>query len=554
MEYKPKVITGKVTGTGWPIDGHVLWFSQWDYDNRESWHLYGWEDSEDEAVMQTVFQTETEAGLCLFDTLEKFAENWKAKKWEPQGLFCLPLDKVEVLEVKQEESTNNTREQLRAHGFDLRPSGVDPRDIAGIGITNQRETTILWDKNTGRPVYNAIVWQCRRTAPLVDELLKTPGMADYIRENTGLVPDAYFSATKIKWILENVPGAREKAEAGELLFGTVDTWLVWKLTGGKVHVTDRTNASRTMLYNIRTLDWDDTLLKALDIPRCILPSVKDSSEVYGHTNIQGVDVPVAGIAGDQQAALFGQGCFKPGDVKNTYGTGCFLLMNTGNKIYQSKNGLVTTIAISLDGEVEYALEGSVFVGGAVIQWIRDGMHLIQDSCDSEYYAQKVPDNGGVYIVPAFTGLGAPYWDMYARGAILGITRGTTQNHIIRAAEESIAYQSADLMWAMEKDTDITISTLKVDGGASRDRFLMQFQSDILNKEVLRPAIRETTALGAAYLAGLATGVWKSREEISHLWSCNQLFEPKMDAAQREKLVRGWHKAVGRSQNWAEHEV
>jgi glycerol kinase len=433
-------------------------------------------------------------------------------------------------------------------------SGVDPRDIAGIGITNQRETTILWDKNTGRPVYNAIVWQCRRTAPLVDELLKTPGIADYIRENTGLVPDAYFSATKIKWILDNVPGAREKAEAGELLFGTVDTWLVWKLTGGKVHVTDRTNASRTMLYNIRTLDWDDTLLKALDIPRSILPSVKDSSEVYGYTNIQGVDVPVAGIAGDQQAALFGQGCFKPGDVKNTYGTGCFLLMNTGNKIYQSKNGLVTTIAISLDGEVEYALEGSVFVGGAVIQWIRDGMHLIQDSCDSEYYAQKVPDNGGVYIVPAFTGLGAPYWDMYARGAILGITRGTTQNHIIRAAEESIAYQSADLMWAMEKDTDITISTLKVDGGASRDHFLMQFQSDILNKEVLRPAIRETTALGAAYLAGLATGVWKSREEISHLWSCNQLFEPKMDAAQREKLVKGWHKAVGRSQDWAEHEA
>ena len=389
-------------------------------------------------------------------------------------------------------------------------SGVDPKDIAGIGITNQRETTILWDKSTGRPVYNAIVWQCRRTAPLVDELLKTPGMADYIRENTGLVPDAYFSATKIKWILDNVPGAREKAEAGELLFGTVDTWLVWKLTGGKVHVTDRTNASRTMLYNIRTLDWDDTLLKALDIPRCILPSVKDSSEVYGYTSIQGVDVPVAGIAGDQQAALFGQGCFKPGDVKNTYGTGCFLLMNTGNKIYQSKNGLVTTIAISLDG--------------------------------------------GVYIVPAFTGLGAPYWDMYARGAILGITRGTTQNHIIRAAEESIAYQSADLMWAMEKDTDITISTLKVDGGASRDHFLMQFQSDILNKEVLRPAIRETTALGAAYLAGLATGVWKSREEISHLWNCNQLFEPKMDAVQREKLVKGWHKAVGRSQDWAEHEA
>ena len=432
--------------------------------------------------------------------------------------------------------------------------GAEAADIAAIGITNQRETTIVWDKETGEPIAHAIVWQCRRTAPLVDELVQQPGMTEYIRENTGLMPDAYFSATKIKWILDHVPGAREKAEAGELLFGTVDTWLVWKLTGGKVHVTDRTNASRTMLYNIRTLDWDEKLLQALDIPRSILPEVRDSSEIYGYTNIQGVDVPVAGIAGDQQAALFGQGCFAPGDAKNTYGTGCFLLMNTGKEIYQSKNGLVTTVAISLNGEVEYALEGSVFVGGAVIQWIRDGMHMIQDSCDSEYYAQKVSDNGGVYIVPAFTGLGAPYWDMYARGAILGITRGTTQNHIIRAAEESIAYQSADLMWAMEKDTDITISTLKVDGGASRDRFLMQFQSDILNKEVLRPAIRETTALGAAYLAGLATGVWKSREEISHLWSCNQLFEPKMDAAQREALVRGWHKAVGRSQDWAEHEV
>ena len=366
-----------------------------------------------------------------------------------------------------------------------------------------------------------------------------------------LVAESFLSRLEYR-ILDHVPGARERAQAGEILFGTVDSWLVWKLTGGKVHVTDRTNASRTMLYNIRTLDWDDTLLKALDIPRCILPSVKDSSEVYGYTNIQGVDVPVAGIAGDQQAALFGQGCFKPGDVKNTYGTGCFLLMNTGNKIYQSKNGLVTTIAISLDGEVEYALEGSVFVGGAVIQWIRDGMHLIQDSCDSEYYAQKVPDNGGVYIVPAFTGLGAPYWDMYARGAILGITRGTTQNHIIRAAEESIAYQSADLMWAMEKDTDITISTLKVDGGASRDHFLMQFQSDILNKEVLRPAIRETTALGAAYLAGLATGVWKDRDEIRSLWHCNMTFTPAMPEAERARLLSGWHKAVGRSSDWAEH--
>ena len=441
----------------------------------------------------------------------------------------------------------------------LRESGLG-RAVAAIGITNQRETTILWDRATGEPIHNAIVWQCRRTADIADALREKRGVSELVAEKTGLHIDAYFSATKIKWLLDHVPSARERAERGEILFGTVETWLIWRLTGGKVHVTDYSNASRTMLFNIHTLSWDEELCALLDIPMNILPRPVSNSEVYGTVaeGIEGLEelagVPICGAAGDQQAALFGQGCFKPGDVKNTYGTGCFLLMNTGNKIYQSKNGLVTTIAISLDGEVEYALEGSVFVGGAVIQWIRDGMHLIQDSCDSEYYAQKVPDNGGVYIVPAFTGLGAPYWDMYARGAILGITRGTTQNHIIRAAEESIAYQSADLMWAMEKDTDITISTLKVDGGASRDHFLMQFQSDILNKEVLRPAIRETTALGAAYLAGLATGVWKSREEISHLWSCNQLFEPKMDAAQREKLVKGWHKAVGRSQDWAEHEV
>ena len=394
--------------------------------------------------------------------------------------------------------------------------GARAEDIAAIGITNQRETTIVWDKETGEPICHAIVWQCRRTAPLVDELVQQPGMTEYIRENTGLMPDAYFSATKIKWILDNVPGARERAEAGEILFGTVDTWLVWKLTGGKVHVTDRTNASRTMLYNIRTLDWDDTLLKALDIPRCILPRVADSSEVYGTTDLCGVQVPVAGIAGDQQAALFGQGCFAKGEAKNTYGTGCFLLMNTGDTICRSQNGLISTIGISLNGKVEYALEGSVFVGGAVIQWVRDGLRMIQESRDAEYYAQKVPDNGGIYIVPAFTGLGAPYWDMYARGAIVGITRGTTQNHIIRAAEESIAYQSADLVAAMEKDTGVPITSLKVDGGASRDQFLMQFQADILNKTVLRPAIRETTALGAAYLAGLATGVWKDRDEIRSL--------------------------------------
>ena len=432
-------------------------------------------------------------------------------------------------------------------------SGVDAHDIAAIGITNQRETTILWEKATGRPIYNAIVWQCRRTAPLVDELLSQPGMAEYIKENTGLVPDAYFSATKIKWILDHVPGARERAQAGKILFGTVDSWLVWKLTGGKVHVTDRTNASRTMLYNIHKLDWDDTLLNALDIPRAMLPRVTDSSEIYGYTDLCGVQVPVAGIAGDQQAALFGQGCFSKGEAKNTYGTGCFLLMNTGDTICHSKNGLLTTIAISLNGKVEYALEGSVFVGGAVIQWVRDGLRMIQESRDSEYYAQKVPDNGGVYIVPAFTGLGAPYWDMYARGAIVGITRGTTQNHIIRAAEESIAYQSYDLVHAMELDVGQSITALKVDGGASRDQFLMQFQADILNKTVLRPAIRETTALGAAYLAGLATGVWKDRGEIRSLWHCNMTFTPNMEAPEREKLLAGWHKAVGRSRDWAEHE-
>ena len=431
-------------------------------------------------------------------------------------------------------------------------SGVDAHDIAAIGITNQRETTILWEKATGRPIYNAIVWQCRRTAPLVDELLQQPGMADYIRENTGLMPDAYFSATKIKWILDNVPGARERAEAGEILFGTVDTWLVWKLTGGRVHVTDRTNASRTMLYNIRTLDWDDTLLKALDIPRCILPRVTDSSEVYGTTDLCGVQIPVAGIAGDQQAALFGQSCFGKGEAKNTYGTGCFLLMNTGDTICRSRNGLISTIAISLNGKVEYALEGSVFVGGAVIQWVRDGLRMIQESRDAEYYAQKVPDNGGIYIVPAFTGLGAPYWDMYARGAIVGITRGTTQNHIIRAAEESIAYQSADLVAAMEKGHRRAHHL--AEGGW---RCIPRPVPDAVpgrhpEQDRAAPAIRETTALGAAYLAGLATGVWKDRDEIRSLWHCNMTFAPQMDETERTRLLAGWHKAVGRSCDWAEH--
>lgn len=428
-------------------------------------------------------------------------------------------------------------------------SGVSAEEIAGIGITNQRETTVLWDRNTGKPIYNAIVWQCRRTADIVDGLLKE-GLGEHIKNVTGLVPDAYFSGSKIKWILDRVEGAGERARRGEILFGTVDTWLLWKLTGGKVHVTDYTNASRTMLFDIHRLDWDDTLLKALDIPRAMLPEVRYCSEVYGYTDFQGCKVPIAGIAGDQQAALFGQACFKPGDAKNTYGTGCFLLMNTGDKPFMSKNGLITTIGIGLDGKVEYALEGSVFVGGAVIQWLRDEMRFFAESRDAEYYAQKVKDNGGVYLVPAFTGLGAPYWDMYARGSIIGITRGTKREHIIRAAQESIAYQVADLVLAMEADTELPLKGLRADGGASRDGFLMQFQADILQKQVYRPKIRETTALGAAYLAGLATGVWSGREEIRKSWICDNTFEPEMAENESERLMDNWHKAVGRSRGWA----
>ena len=428
-------------------------------------------------------------------------------------------------------------------------SGVSPEDVAAIGITNQRETTILWDKTTGRPIHNAIVWQCRRTAEIVDQLI-ADGLGDHIRSVTGLIPDAYFSGTKIKWILDHVEGAREKARRGEILFGTVDSWLLWKLTGGAVHATDVTNASRTMLFDIRRLDWDDTLLQALDIPRAMLPQVRSSSEIYGYADIQGIRVPIAGMAGDQQAALFGQTCFNPGDAKNTYGTGCFLLMNTGSTPCESKNGLLTTIAIGLDGGVQYALEGSVFVGGAVIQWLRDEMRFFTESRDAEYYAQKVPDNGGVYLVPAFTGLGAPYWDMYARGAIVGLTRGTRREHIIRAAQESIAYQVADLVRAMEADTGVPLTQLKADGGASRDRFLMQFQADILDRQVRRPMIRETTALGAAYLAGLATGVWKDREEITHLWACDTTYTPDMAPERRSALMEDWHRAVGRSRGWA----
>ncbi len=428
-------------------------------------------------------------------------------------------------------------------------SGIHVSDLAAIGITNQRETTIVWDKTTGTPIYNAIVWQCRRTAPLVDQLIQQ-GLTDHIKATTGLLPDAYFSATKIRWILDHVEGAQQRAERGELLFGTVDTWLLWKLTGGAVHVTDATNASRTMLYDIHKLDWDDTLLQALNIPRAMLPQVRSSSEVYGYTEIQGVRVPIAGIAGDQQAALFGQTCFEPGEAKNTYGTGCFLLMNTGDKPFVSQNGLVTTIAISLNGKVQYALEGSVFVGGAVIQWLRDEMRFFNESRDAEYYAQKVKDNGGVYLVPAFTGLGAPNWDMYARGCIVGLTRGTRREHIIRAAQESIAYQVADLVNAMQQDTGLTLASLKADGGASRDHFLMQFQSDIIHCKVRRPAIRETTALGAAYLAGLGVGVWDSLDEIKKLWECDIVYEPQMSEDQRQDLMRHWHEAVHRSLGWA----
>ena len=427
---------------------------------------------------------------------------------------------------------------------------ISASEIAAIGITNQRETTILWDKDTGRPIHNAIVWQCRRTADQVDALL-AQGYGDHIRAVTGLVPDAYFSATKIRWILDHVEGAREKAKQGKILFGTVDTWLLWKLTGGKVHVTDVTNASRTMLYDIHKCVWDETMLRALDIPGAMLPEVRSSSEIYGYAELQGARVPISGIAGDQQAALFGQTCFAPGEAKNTYGTGCFLLMNTGETPCESKNGLITTIAVGLEGKVQYALEGSVFVGGAVIQWLRDEMRFFAESQDAEYYAQKVPDTGGVYLVPAFTGLGAPYWDMYARGCIVGLTRGTKREHIIRAAQESIAYQVADLVEAMEKDTGLPLKALKADGGASRDRFLMQFQADILHKEVRRPVIRETTALGAAYLAGLSTGIWKNREEIKQLWACDMQYRPEMEAEKRQKLLTDWHRAVGRSRGWAE---
>ena len=434
----------------------------------------------------------------------------------------------------------------------LEKSAVSPDEVAAIGITNQRETTIVWDKETGKPVYNAIVWQDRRTASICDNL-KARGLTETIRAKTGLVVDAYFSGTKVKWILDHVEGAREKAEQGELLFGTVDSWIVWNLTRGKVHITDYTNASRTMLFNIHTLDWDDDLLGELGIPRGMLPTVKSSSEVYGHTDERtfgGANIPIAGIAGDQHAALFGQTCFEPGMVKNTYGTGCFMLMNTGDKPVDSKSGLLTTIAWGIGGKVTYALEGSVFIAGAAIQWLRDGLRFFDSAADSEYFASKVQNADGVYVVPAFAGLGAPYWDMYARGAIFGLTRGSTKEHITRATLESLAYQTKDIIDAMQSDSGIVLKSLRVDGGAVANNLLMQFQSDILDVPVERPRVTESTALGAAYLAGIAVGFW-TQDDVSKAGDLDRTFQPDMDEAMRSRLYKGWQKAVKRTMQWEE---
>ena len=432
--------------------------------------------------------------------------------------------------------------------------GAAAEDIAAIGITNQRETAVVWDKSTGEPVYHAIVWQCRRTAEYCDEL-KKKGYTEMFRKKTGLIIDAYFAGTKIKWILDNVEGAREKAENGELLFGTVETWLIWKLTKGAVHVTDYSNASRTLLFNINTLEWDKEILEIMDIPEAMLPKALPSSCVYGHadSSFLGGAIPIAGAAGDQQSALFGQTCFRPGDAKNTYGTGCFLLMNTGEKPVFSENGLVTTIAWGLDGKVYYALEGSIFVAGAAIQWLRDEMRLIDSAMDSEYMARKVSDTNGCYVVPAFTGLGAPHWDQYARGTIVGLTRGVNKYHIIRATLESLAYQVNDVLNAMEADSEIPLSALKVDGGASANDFLMQTQADIINAPVKRPRCIETTAMGAAYLAGLAVGYWKDKEEVVKNWAMDREFTPQIEEEARIKKIKGWEKAVKYAYGWAKDE-
>ncbi|MGG7618187.1 glycerol kinase GlpK [Bacillus coreaensis] len=424
-------------------------------------------------------------------------------------------------------------------------SNVKPEQIAGLGITNQRETAVVWDKETGLPVYHAIVWQSRQTSGICDEL-RAKGYNDLFRDKTGLLIDAYFSGTKVKWILDNVEGAREKADQGKLLFGTIDTWLVWKLSGGKAHVTDYSNASRTLMYNIYDLKWDEELLEILSVPKSMLPEVRPSSEVYAHTvdyHFFGQEVPIAGIAGDQQAALFGQACFGEGMAKNTYGTGCFMLMNTGEKAVKSDNGLLTTLAWGVDGKVEYALEGSIFVAGSAIQWLRDGLRMLKNAADSESYASKVESTEGVYVVPAFVGLGTPYWDSDVRGAVFGLTRGTSKEHFVRATLESLAYQTKDVLSAMEADSGIELKALRVDGGAVKNDFLMSFQSDILNVPVERPKVNETTALGAAYLAGLAVGYWESREDIAKQWAVDRAFEPKMDSDKREVLYSGWKKAV-----------
>ncbi|QNR07747.1 glycerol kinase GlpK [Macrococcoides canis] len=431
----------------------------------------------------------------------------------------------------------------------LTESNIRPEQIAGIGITNQRETTVVWDKTTERPIYNAIVWQSRQTQEICNDL-KDKGLEDEFREKTGLLLDPYFSGTKVKWILDNVEGAREKAENGDLLFGTIDSWLVWKLSGCKVHVTDYSNASRTLMYNIHELKWDEQLLEYLTVPASMLPEVRPSSEVYGKTanhHFFGHQIPIAGIAGDQQAALFGQACFESGEAKNTYGTGCFMLMNTGEKAVKSENGLLTTLAYGIDGKVNYALEGSIFVAGSALQWLRDGMRMIQSAPQSEDYATQVTDADGVYVVPAFVGLGTPYWDSEARGAVFGLTRGTQKEHFIRATLESLAYQTRDVLDAMEKDSKIEVKTLRVDGGAVKNDFLMQFQSDILDVPVERPEINETTALGAAYLAGLAVGYWESKEEIRDRWNLEKQFDPKMDEQTREDLYKGWQTAVKATQ-------
>ncbi|MGI5887929.1 MAG: glycerol kinase GlpK [Oscillospiraceae bacterium] len=474
-----------------------------------------------------------EDGNVVSKSLKEFTQIFPQPGW-------VEHDPMEIWQTTVEVSTDA-----------LRRSGLTASDIAAIGITNQRETTVMWDKNTGLPVYNAIVWQCRRTAPLADELKKS-GKPDMIRSKTGLVPDAYFSGTKIRWILDNVPSVRERAEKGNILFGTIDTWLIWNLTRGKVHATDYTNASRTMLFNIHTLQWDKELLDLLEIPESILPQVMPTSGVFGFTapELFGGEIPIAGAGGDQQCALFGQCCFDEGEMKNTYGTGCFLLTNTGSRAVESANGLVSTIASYINGKVSYALEGSIFCAGSAIQWLRDELKIINNSAESEEIARSVEDTGGVYVVPAFTGLGAPYWDPYARGTIIGITRGTTRAHIVRATLESIALQSFDVARTMVEDTGIAISALKVDGGASQNNFLMQFQSSLLGCSVIRPESVETTALGAAYLAGLGVGVFADFDEIRSKWKIGRVFEPMMTEEERMNILSGWNKAVKRSLNWA----